>query len=545
MRPSAPVLAPLPAGAQQVTQPCAREVTADSWLVVTFKKMDAVTLALAVRATPTAPLRLGPVVATLKGNWALAHDGDVVAANGLAWVYDDDTRPMSVLRVSATTGRLEGRFPVPGLGYDPLMAADDDGLWIGPSQGWGGGKGASLYRVGPQAKRATVARRFNGALQWLDASGYRLWAGVAAPPPRLTEAVWLLDGANAQRVFSMPAPGLPGPEVAYAMVGDLADGLYTLDGDLSAAVDSDDCSGQLDVVRVDPSTGAQRVVERMSVHSHIPSVSCGWNSLGNSQAAIVGHDLYFLWDYSAGSEGGYTRLYELPLSPANDGASRYGLAGIPNTASASPHLGATVTRGASAINGAVVTPKQPDALAFGASGELYLVDAARDQVLTSASPYHSFRAFAGSGATGFFGDGGPAVRAELSLSRGSGITVGPGGTVFIVDSSNHRVREVLRVSIATGAVVQRTTMPAISRPVIALDRYGFWMGQAINSIYDRGVTAGIWLAPLGYSHGVLIRRATGNIWSIQASGTVMNVYLRPDWPSGPRNVLWRFTAVPG
>lgn len=440
--PSAPAFAPPPLGGQKTLQPCAREVTANSWLVVTFKSMDAVTLALAVRATPTAPLHLGPVVATLKGNWDLAHDGDVVAANGLAWVYDDDTRPMSVLRVSTTTGRVEGRFPVPGLGYDPRMAADVNGLWIGPSQGWAGGKGARLYRVGPEAKRSTVALRFNGALQWLDAAGYRLWAGVVAPPPRLSESVWLLDGARAKRAYSTPAPRLPGPEVAYAMVGDLAQGLYTLGGDLSAPVDSDDCSGHLDVVRVDPSTGEQRVVARVPVHAHIPWVPCG-NSLGDGQAAIVGHKLYFLWDIGPESEGGYTRLYELNLGRAGESAPRHALARVSSTTSAPDHPGANVSRRASSVTGAIVTPEQPDALTFGPNGELYVVDAARDQVLASASPYHAFRVVAGSGTRGFSGDGGPADRAKLDLSRGSGIAVGPGGTVYIVDSSNRRVREVL------------------------------------------------------------------------------------------------------
>ncbi|HTV10395.1 MAG TPA: hypothetical protein VME20_00910 [Acidimicrobiales bacterium] len=155
------------------------------------------------------------------------------------------------------------------------------------------------------------------------------------------------------------------------------------------------------------------------------------------------------------------------LAVVTGSAIGYGPAGMPNTASASPHLAAVVTRRASTVTGRTVTPKQPDALAFGPNGELYLVDAARDQVLVSASPYHSFRAFAGSGAMGFSGDSGPAVGAELSLSRGSGIAVGPAGTVFIVDSSNQRVRKVLPngeiETVAGGGKV-----PLGPRPVPAL-----------------------------------------------------------------------------
>jgi hypothetical protein len=200
-------------------------------------------------------------------------------------------------------------------------------------------------------------------------------------------------------VFSTPAPGLPGPEVAYAMVGDLAQGLYTLDGDLSAPVDSDDCSGHLDVVEVNPSTGAQSVVDRVSVHSPIPWVPCGWNFLSNGQAAIVGHDLYFLWDVSPASEGGYTRLYELPLGPAGDGVPR------PVPLQMGPARTGLVT----------VRPEQPQALTVAPDGTLFVVDTGRDQVLRLVAGGR-FVVFAGDGRRGFSGDGGPAVDAELRLS---------------------------------------------------------------------------------------------------------------------------------
>jgi hypothetical protein len=87
---------------------------------------------------------------------------------------------------------------------------------------------------------------------------------------------------------------------------------------------------------------------------------------------------------------------------------------------------------------------EPEALAFGRSGELYLIDSQRDQVLASQSPYHSFTVFAGSGTRGFSGDGGPATMAKLSLSFDSGIAVASTGSVYLVDSANKRIREVLQ-----------------------------------------------------------------------------------------------------
>ena len=55
--------------------------------------------------------------------------------------------------------------------------------------------------------------------------------------------------------------------------------------------------------------------------------------------------------------------------------------------------------------------------------------------------------FAGTGESGFGGDGGPAVNARLS--RPSDIAVDGAGNLFIADSSNHRVRKVDSSGIIT------------------------------------------------------------------------------------------------
>ena len=78
-------------------------------------------------------------------------------------------------------------------------------------------------------------------------------------------------------------------------------------------------------------------------------------------------------------------------------------------------------------------------LAVGPTGALYVADVARDRILVRL-PDGRFRVVAGDGKAGFSGDGGPAVRAELSGI--SDLASAPDGMLYIADSG--RVRTVGR-----------------------------------------------------------------------------------------------------
>jgi hypothetical protein len=58
-------------------------------------------------------------------------------------------------------------------------------------------------------------------------------------------------------------------------------------------------------------------------------------------------------------------------------------------------------------------------------------------------------------------------------------------SLWIFDYRTENGPEVIRLSTTTGALLQRTVMPAISRPVVGLDQYGFWMAPTSNSFHDR------------------------------------------------------------
>jgi hypothetical protein len=119
-------------------------------------------------------------------------------------------------------------------------------------------------------------------------------------------------------------------------------------------------------------------------------------------------------------------------------------------------------------------------------------------------------------------------------------------TIWIFDYQTERGPEVLRISAVTGAILQRTEMPAISRPVMAVNGSGFWMGQAVNSLIGSSRTVlGVWLAPLHASRGVLVRRTNGAIISMASSGSSMIVDVAPSvtTQAPPAALRWKFTPL--
>ncbi|MBU2009857.1 MAG: hypothetical protein KJ624_08505 [Chloroflexi bacterium] len=80
------------------------------------------------------------------------------------------------------------------------------------------------------------------------------------------------------------------------------------------------------------------------------------------------------------------------------------------------------------------------------SGNLYISDSGNNRVRRVDLATGTISTFAGTGAAGFSGDGGPATAAQLNNPMG--VTFAP-GYLYIADSSNHRIR---KVDLATGTI---------------------------------------------------------------------------------------------
>jgi uncharacterized protein (TIGR03437 family) len=87
----------------------------------------------------------------------------------------------------------------------------------------------------------------------------------------------------------------------------------------------------------------------------------------------------------------------------------------------------------------------PTAVALDPSGNLYISDTANNRIRQVVSG--NINTYAGFGPGGFQGDGGPALNATLDTPRG--ICFDSAGNLYIADSNNHRIRKVTPGGIMT------------------------------------------------------------------------------------------------
>ena len=91
--------------------------------------------------------------------------------------------------------------------------------------------------------------------------------------------------------------------------------------------------------------------------------------------------------------------------------------------------------------------KKPEDVYVAANGDLYIADTGNHEVRKVSAATGVITTVAGSGPSGFFGDGGPATSAKLHSP--AGITVAANGDIYLSDTSNDRIR---KVTAATGII---------------------------------------------------------------------------------------------
>jgi len=84
----------------------------------------------------------------------------------------------------------------------------------------------------------------------------------------------------------------------------------------------------------------------------------------------------------------------------------------------------------------------PESMAFDSSGNMYVAESFASQVL-EVSTTGTVTVVAGNGTSGYSGDGGPATSAALGANSPQGIFVDGSGNIFIADTENSVIREVV------------------------------------------------------------------------------------------------------
>ena len=153
------------------------------------------------------------------------------------------------------------------------------------------------------------------------------------------------------------------------------------------------------------------------------------------------------------------------------------IAGLTGGRGAGHHAGGQPPDSSSSppATGSAVVPKQPIALAVGPSGELYVADAGREQILRRL-PNGRFVVAAGTGVPGYTGDGGRATQAELDGP--ASLAVAANGAVYFVQAGrtmvssglNSIVREVKpngTITTIIGQAPNCAAVPASARSVPA------------------------------------------------------------------------------
>ena len=106
------------------------------------------------------------------------------------------------------------------------------------------------------------------------------------------------------------------------------------------------------------------------------------------------------------------------------------------------HVAGTGARGYDGDGGdaAAANFNAPKEFAVDPDGNLLIVETENHVIRRIDARTRIVATIAGNGRHGGEGDGGPATHA--SLARPHGVAVGPGGTIYIGDTENHRIRRL-------------------------------------------------------------------------------------------------------
>jgi trimeric autotransporter adhesin len=202
------------------------------------------------------------------------------------------------------------------------------------------------------------------------------------------------------------------------------------------------------------------------------------------------------------------------------------------------------SRGSSGDGGNAVSAKlnNPVDVAVAPDGSVYIADYGNHKI-RKVSPSGIISTVAGTGTAGYSGDGGPGTSAQLSSP--AGVAVDPVGNVYIADGGNNRIRRldtagVITTVAGTGASgYSGDGGPAVNASMmfparVALDAEGnFYLADTLNDRIRRVEALGDLPAPtiLGSTPGSPANDNSPKLYGSSDTGTTVSIYTTPNCSS--------------